>query len=213
MNSSRIYSILVRLTIFQNCVFSYGLPHHASVFMVNLGEDIHLYTKGAILNVLSPRRIIRFYIILAWVFGLFMGLHIIPRLFPASNCQLNLYAPLKQGFPLPLVLSFLLISATHICLYYNKSGFLLLLCLLKSVLFGFSLFLVSNSFASGAWLAVILFLFTDMMNVCLLLWFWLRHSVHGTDHLFKDTSIYIGALIVASSFDHFSLTPFLQKFF
>ena len=213
MNSRWIYSILVRLTIFQNYVFSYGLPHYTSVFMVILGEDIHLHTKRAILNVLSPRCNIRFYVILAWLFGLLVGLHIIPSLFPTSNWQLNLKAPLKQSFPLPLALSFLLISATLICLHCNKLFFLPMLCLLRSVFFGFSLFLVSNCFASGAWLAVVLYLFSDAINICLLLWFWLRHSVHKNYHLSKDTAIYIGAVIVAASFDYFFLTPFLQKIY
>lgn len=170
-------------------------------------------TKEAILHTISLRRHIRFYIILTWVLGVFVGLHIIPRLFPASNCQLNLSVPLDHSPAWQTGFSLMLISATVISLYYRKQCILLLLCIFKSILFGFSLFLIGEAFGSGAWIAVILFLFTDVINICLLLWFWLKHRIYTSDHFFKDIAIYLVALSIAALFERIFLTPVVQKIF
>ena len=201
----------MRLTIFQNHLISHGMPHYIPVFGSFLQEGIHLYAKRLILNMVFNHRNLQFYIILSWCFGLYLGLHIIPLTFPQPNLTLH------DGFSghlhlLSLLLTtFIPFTLTHICIQCKKKGILPILCFLKATFFGFSLFIMRICFSSGAWLAAILFLFTDLVNICLLLWFWLRQGKSNTITVRKDTIIFSTILIFACFFDHFAISPFLQR--
>lgn len=195
----------------QNCVIINGMPHLRLEFNVILGEDIHLHNKNRIFSFLIGQQIFRFYIILAWLLGLFVGLHIFPSLFLPQNRQLQIYVTPQQDFLLLLVFSYVPMAVTHICIHRKIVHLLPIVCLLKSSFFGFSLFLLRIRFTSGAWLAAILLLFTDIVNASLLLWFCLKRGANDENTLRKDTAIYIVALLISCSFDRLVLAPFILK--
>lgn len=157
------------------------------------------------------RRNIQFYIILTWCAGLFAGLHIVPAFFSAHDAEIYGNASMRQSFPLLLFLAFLPHGLTFACVHFQKVMLLPFLCLLKALSFGFSLFLLGKHFLSGSWLAVILFLFTDLVNICLLLWSWLRQGRTVTKYCKKDIFMLCSVLLAACIFDSFAITPFLQK--
>lgn len=211
MNLRNFCSILVRLTIFQNLFISHGMPHYIPVFGTFLQEGIHLRTKRAILNMVFSHCDLRFYIILSWCIGLILGLHIIPLSFHRLNLALHSDYSGHRHFLSLLLTSFIPLMLTFFCIQFKKVYILPILCFLKATFFGFSLFLMRVYFSSGAWLAAILFLFTDLVNVCLLLWFWLRQGKSSTVTVRKDTIILSAILICTCCFDHFAISPFLQR--
>lgn len=187
------------------------MPHYIPVFGSFLQEGIHLYAKRSIWNMVFNHRNLQFYIILSWCFGLYLGLHIIPSSF--SQWSLTLHNGFTGHLHLlsSLLTAFIPFMLTLICIQRRKRVGLPILCFLKATFFGFSLFIMRICFSSGAWLSAILFLFTDLVNICLLLWFWLRQGKSNTITVRKDTIIFSTILIFACFFDHFAISPFLQR--
>ena len=170
-----------------------------------------MHNKNRIFSFAFWQRYFQFYIILSWLLGLFVGLHIFPSLFLSQDHKLQLNVSVQQNFLLLLVFSCAPIAVTHLCIRHNAANLLPIFCLIKSTLLGFSLFLLKIRFASGAWLAAILFLFTDVVNSSLLLWFWLKNKSRDRDTLRKHTAIYIVALIIVCFIDRFVIAPFILK--
>lgn len=170
-------------------------------------------TKVTILNVFYNLNSFRVYLIFTWVFGLLMGLHIFPRLLADLDCQLLFTISAQRRFPLLCITSLLPFAVTHVCLCLRKQYFLLVLCALKSSLFGFALFILYSNFLSGTWLAVFLYIFSDIVNNCLLLWFWLNQARYGGGIRRLDTAIYIAIQFSACVFDELLVTPVIHKIY
>ncbi len=213
LNFIRFCSILVRLTFPEIVQIFNGLPHYISVFWFILGEDIHLYTKRTFLKMQNITISKQFYIILAWCFGLFLGLHIIPAVLFANNRMLLANISYERNYSFLFLVSFVYIWASHYSIRHNKMFILPILCLVKATLLGFSIFLIGCRFSSGGWLALLLFLFSDIVSACLFLWFWLQKGTGYRNDLRKNTIILCIILLAAISIDRFILTPFLYKLF
>lgn len=153
----------------------------------------------------------QFYIISCWCIGIFLGLHIIPSYLFVESWIIHLQA--NQNFLLLLILSLLPIILTWLLIRFHLVQLLPLLCLLRAAVYGFSLAVIFFSFSGGAWLARILFLYTDTLNACLLLWFWLSSSNQSTARTQKNALIIALIAVFNCCIDHFILTPFLQKLF
>ena len=168
--------------------------------------------KNALLKKALLSRSLQFYIILTWVLGIFMGLHIIPMLTGDICWKLADNILSHRHFAFLLVSGFVPIALSVLCVLQSKANMLPVLCFIKSVFFGFSISLVASRFSSGTWLAKILYLFTDSVNVCLLLWFWLRQGI--TKHYIRRDAIILTAVhIFCCTFDCFVLSPFILRLF
>lgn len=172
-----------------------------------------MHTNRAFLSKFFRRRNIQFYIIFTWCFGLFWGLHIIPMQFSDHVRQLEMDIPVSRNIPLLFILLFVPLAITLIAIHRKKVFLLPALCLIKATLFGFSLYLICMRFSSGSWLAVFLFLFADIVSVCLLLSLWLQQGDSNMKHFIIDAVTACCILIAACCVDGFILTPFLQKIF
>ncbi len=172
-----------------------------------------MHNKRTFINLQNIIMSKQFYIILAWCFGLLLGLHIIPLIVCANNRLIHANFSFERNYSFLLLSTFVLISASHFCMRHEKMFIIPIFCLIKATLFGFSIFLIGHRFPSGAWLALLLFLFSDIVSACLLLWFWLQKGRGNKNHLRKKT-IFLCTIFLATIFiDRFILTPFLYKLF
>lgn len=149
-----------------------------------------------------------FYIIFSWLIGLVIGLHIfyvcmMPSVFEIKTASTPYYRFLSS------VISF----CSTICISYflitKRCGrHLSLICFLKALLYGFSLSAIHMRFRSGAWLGRCLFLFAESFEVCILLWFWLRHARRNNHDLHRDVALSAALLICIYFLDACFFTPF-----
>lgn len=155
----------------------------------------------------------RFYIVFAWCLGLIIGLHIIPSQISVGNWSLRIDTAEQGSFPALMLTAFFPIVLAIVCAKRKQTTFLLLLCFLKATLYGFSLLLIYSRFASGAWLGRFLFLLTDTVSSCTLLWFSLSCGANCKIRTKKATALCFLMLLAVCSFDSFVLTPFLHSLF
>lgn len=155
----------------------------------------------------------RFYIILAWCFGLVIGLHIIPSRITGDNWSLKTAGPTQGSFAVLFLISILPFVLSIVFAKRKQTLFLVLMCFLKAILYGFCLSLIHNRFAAGAWLGRILFLLTDTVSTCILLWFFLCYGANYGSRAKKAAVFSFFVLLFVCSFDSFALTPFLHSLF
>lgn len=156
---------------------------------------------------------VRFYIILSWLVGLILGLHIIPALtMPAGAFAKPLVSDVRH-FPLWWLFSILPLVLAIIFVQIRKPHSIPFLCLAKSLLLGFSLFILSEQFPFGTWLAALLFIFPDIISGCLLLWFSLRQGTTKQPCFSLDVAVILFIQTAALCFDVYLIAPLLQKLF
>lgn len=163
----------------------------------------------SIYRFINPK-MLQFYIIISWTIGFYIGLHI----FSQSFDELVWKPALQKPIPLAVrifLLSFVPIVLTAAYRKQKKTPAIILICFFRSILFGISLSLVSEQFRSGIWLAMSLLLFSDIVSVCLLLWFCLRQGRMTDCAVRRYLYIICGALVVVSLVDAFVIAPFLQR--
>lgn len=197
----------------QNCTYFVGVPHFAPIYRFISREDIHLRSKFTFSGSVFYGSGGRFYIISAWLLGLILGLHIIPAIMEQGEALSPMCFPehryfltwwLSSGLPLLLAMIFV---------RFNRLFVLPFLCLAKALLFGFSLFILSKQFLSGSWLAMLLFMFPDVVSGCLLLWFLLRQREGKQPHFLTDAAVVLLSQSAVLCLDFYFIAPFVQKLF
>lgn len=165
----------------------------------------------------SGRKINRFgnhfYIIFTWLCGLILGLHIIPAVMVKLKTLSTVHIPELLHFPTWWLASVLSLLLAIVLVRVKKWFALPFLCLAKSLLLGFSLYILSMLFPSGTWLAALLFVFPDIVNGCLLLWFSLRQGERKQTRFLSDAVTVLLIQAAAICFDLYFIAPFLQKLF
>ena len=154
-----------------------------------------------------------FYIIFVWILGIFLGLHIIPIFAPVDRHAVSIYVPIHRSLLLLSAVSFLPLTLTQYVIRRRKAFLMFLLCFVIAMLFGYALYIIRIRFASGAWLALFLFLFPNLVNNTVLLWHWFRAGECSRKSLRTSTTIGIGILLLSICFDYYILTPFLSKIY
>lgn len=149
-------------------------------------------------------------LIFAWVLGLGIGYSICKPCF-FSMMRSALFQPVSivglfVCIFLPLILSFLFILL-------EKPIFVLIVCFIKSVAYGFSCGLVSLYFHNASWLFRFLFLFSDSCFLLILLTFWLMTLADYRKTCYRAAQVcsVLGVLIGAA--DYFVFSPFLERLF
>ena len=106
---------------------------------------------------------------------------------------------------LPLIISALLAAAA-------KPGLLLVVCFLKAAAFGFSTVLLCSVFHAAGWLAVFLFLFSDVVFLPFLFYFWLRCRCSNG---LSGSCLYLCAVsgLIICGVHHIMITPILHIVF
>jgi len=90
---------------------------------------------------------------------------------------------------------------------------ILIVCFIKAVSFGFSCGMLTQLYASAAWILRFLFLFSDSCFSVVLLFLWLHRLVNPNIRGFRDffNCALIGIVIAFA--DGFIISPFLQGLF
>ncbi len=171
-----------------------------------------MHGKRKQLKFIFSRNKIQFYIILSWFTGLILGFAIIPISFSAFQRTFLIDANFHSLYIVSVVNAFVPFIISLIFLRFGKKGYIPYVCLAKSTLFGIALYIIGRCYPNGAWIAKSLFLFIDSVNVCLLLWFWVRNTSTNSTGKRKDAIVFISILLTACSIDGLVLKPFLQSF-
>lgn len=94
--------------------------------------------------------------------------------------------------------------------YISKPWLIAVVCSLKLFSFAFVGYLIWAAFGSAGWLIRLLFLFTDLISVPVLIWFCLRKLCNSFwDH--KEFWACVGITIAAVVLDIFWVAPILAK--
>lgn len=172
-----------------------------------------MHINFALLKRAKLKSNLRFYIIISWCCGLFLGLHIIPHLSDATTWNFTTESLNHRNFIHLLLIGFAPIVLSYLIFQNRKIWVLPILCFLKALFFGFSLFLLYARFPSAMWLAQALILFADSVGVCLFLWFCLRQSSGKNTNIHFDITILAVIHVLCCLFDSFILSPFLLRLF
>lgn len=150
---------------------------------------------------------------LYWLFGLLTGIYI-------SWCQDSLSISLMHGvLSAPVSIMSLALSVylpflfTVLSLCTHRYYLFQFTCFIKAVAYGFCTMSMIRLFRFSAWIPCILLLFTDVLYLIYLFWFWLRHNGRAAEHVRLDCllGIIVGALLIAV--DYFVFVPILQRIF
>lgn len=172
-----------------------------------------MHTKSTSLRCMLHNFGSRFYIISAWLLGLILGLHIIPALMEQGGTLSTVHLPERRYFLAWWLSSGLPLLLAVIFVRLNRLFALPFLCLSKALLLGFSLFILSKRFSSGSWLAMLLFMFPDIVSSCLLLWFLFRQREGKQFRFLTDTAVILLSQSAVLCFDFYFVAPFLQTLF
>lgn len=145
-------------------------------------------------------------LVIGWIFGLICGyyLYIYADASLISVMRGALHTPVSIVGLVGTLAVPLLFSATAVFI----SGFTLLplLAWTKGVLFSFASVCALSAFGSGSWLIWPLLLFSDIICVCFLWWYWLKVAF---GRRIISVLPMVSGLLTAGILDYFFLSPFL----
>ncbi len=90
----------------------------------------------------------------------------------------------------------------------EKTWLLWILGLVKAFGFSFCGYYLCYAYGSAGWLVRLLYLFTDICTVPVLIWFCLRHTDAPKPSAKRDVAICIALVLIAVSLDFFVISPF-----
>ena len=93
--------------------------------------------------------------------------------------------------------------------YIRQYWLFLPIALFRCISFSFLGSVILYAFGSSGWLICLLFLFSDILSLPLLCWFWLRHISEGDRHLLRNLSAVFIVLSGIAILDHQLVSPFL----
>lgn len=172
-------------------------------------SDLHSSVKGIISTFNFPR----FFVILFWLFGLSLGCQIAHKLsqeslrmiYNITNADFSVMGLLISVF-IPFVITLFIMRT-------GKIYFLFVLSFANALLFGFCLTALKCCFLDAGWLLSRLFLFSQSLCTCLLLWVWLRFTGDRCRAYYKLTCICLLLLIFIVLFDSLLVVPFIGTLF
>ena len=106
----------------------------------------------------------------------------------------------------PLLLIFL-------AMIYDKPGFLVVICTLKSFLFGLVFSSVNRLYGSAGWIISALLLFSDSVTTILVHYFSFRHADRFHSGGYKEIRWIIFLVLLAVFVDVLFISPFLRSVF
>ena len=143
-----------------------------------------------------------------WVLGLAIGYSISePYYFPMMRSAFFQPVSIVGLF----VCIFLPLSLSYVFAFLEKPIFILIVCFIKSVAYGFSCGLISLYFKEASWLFCFLFLFSDSCFLLILLTFWLKTLPDGKRICIRTARFcsIVGILVAAA--DYCVVSPFLER--
>lgn len=102
-----------------------------------------------------------------------------------------------------------LISAFAV--FYGWSFLLYPICFLKSLSFGYCCAGISILFGAAGWLGCWLLLFSQLLAMPILLFYWMRHIDGLQKPLLSEAALLASILYLVGSLDHCLISPFLVK--
>lgn len=146
-----------------------------------------------------------------WIAGLILGAFVS---FVAVNALRDLFPVVLSANKsmvsvlLPTILPFLL---SALAVYFSIPWLLSLICGLKAFCFGFCGLGLCIVYGQCSWLLQLLFMFTDLCTLPILLFYWLRYFMGG-NRPSRFTNICFGsALFVICSIDRCIISPFAMR--
>ena len=149
-------------------------------------------------------------LILVWLVGLCVGYLLCdPSYFPLMRCAVIQPVSIVGLFIcifLPLILSYFFVL-------FEKPIYILIVCFIKSVAFGFSNALIASIFDTSSWLIRFLYLFSDTLFLIFLMMFWLKsiYDKNTSHHRSFQFGAIFGILIGAA--DYLLVSPLLERLF
>lgn len=146
---------------------------------------------------------------LFWILGLICGivLFLLSELFQFISIQNALSGPVTFFRLLCIVFAPFLLSV--LAVYVRKTGFLFITAFLKAFVFSIIAMAIRVSFGSAGWLVFVLLMFTDLMSLPLLLFYWIRNLSGESTHAFVECLTFISIGFLICCIDYSMIVPFL----
>ena len=156
---------------------------------------------------------LRVALIAAWLSGLLIGSVFIYEQVPLS---LSLMRSVVQQ-PVSIVGIFVSVFFPLLITYFSvttgKPVFILIVCFIKALAFGYTGALISRYFYSASWLVRLLFLFSDSIFLIALFIIWLRISCRQTHVTVNEVNCCACIGFSAVLIDFFAISPCLKGLF
>lgn len=113
-----------------------------------------------------------------------------------------------------LLIPFLLPFSVSACaVYMNYPQVLPGICFVKSALHGFVSCLINGSFGTAGWIIRLLTMFSGILHLILLYWYWCRHILGDRSFSVSETVSFLCMAVLSSGVDHFFVIPVLGDIF
>ena len=146
-----------------------------------------------------------------WCLGLLAGIFLVSRASESVIALMRLAGKsrvsivgLLLGNLLPFLLSFAAISSSMPRLVYA-------VCFFRSALYGFCAFGVGLGYGSAGWLVQALLLFSDVLTMPALFWFWIRHIGGRRRSRNRDFLLCVIYAVAVWAADFCLVAPFLAR--
>ena len=160
----------------------------------------------------NPQRTCKVLLIIGWLSGLILG-----AIFSAGAGDSFLLMMRRVSFSVSIVSLFLVAVLPFLfaayAVFLSNRFLIIMLAHLKGFSFGFCAFGLVTVYGTGFWLAGILWMFSDLGTLPLLMWFWIRCIDSRDSHLFRKLlwCLFCSALVVCGDF--WIISPFAASIF
>lgn len=158
-----------------------------------------------------PSQMCRIFLAFFWIAGLLLGICLY---FAAGSFYSSVMPGALQGtvsIVSLLCISILPFLFSAFAVFASKPFLLLLICFWKAFQFSFVSLGVLCSFSGSGWLIRWFLMFSDMISLPLLYWFWVRHICAKRFLSGTEAFVIVSLFILIGSIDYCYISPFFTN--
>lgn len=170
--------------------------------------------KGAQVFLPSDRQLpCKILLLVSWSIGLICGIAYAFQADSSFSSLMHSAALSPVSIVSLLIVLFLPFLISAIAVFLSRPVLLMPLAFTKAFSFGACAFAADLAFSSAGWLLRSMLMFSDLLTVPVLIWFWLRCLKGDRFRSCRDLAICAGFIVLIGNFDFYIVSPFLAMLY